>query len=138
MSYTLQAIVGVLPDLREALPDNVVVALEQGVGLIPLTDSLREAHDIPFLAFGEELVTDGLSSLVRPLKKGAYLEAEYFGGQGNQASVIWEDGSLVFGPIRAADAINQALRLFGVEKKDCLDEFEALGLGRHRSTEKRK
>jgi hypothetical protein len=74
----------------------------------------------------------------------AYLEAEFFGGYGIQASVIWEGGEIVLGPLiekeeaglRCTDAaISQALRRLGVEKEeDAFDEFDTVDLGRRRHT----
>lgn len=44
----------------------------------------------------------------------AYLEAEIFGGVGLQAYVLFRDGTMLGAPVRAVDAINQALRHLGV------------------------
>jgi hypothetical protein len=65
----------------------------------------------------------------------AYIEAEVFGGSGTQASVIFTNGVQVGQPIVDHDAISQALRNLGVTKGSAIDEFEAVGLGRHRNTE---
>jgi len=64
-----------------------------------------------------------------------YIVAEYFGGCGDQFSIIWSDGEIVFGPLRQPDAINQALRRFGVNADQGKDEFDSVGLGRHRHTD---
>jgi hypothetical protein len=81
----------------------------------------------------------------------AYIETEYFGGTGTQAAVAWQSGGVVFGPEQSKSewldgqftapplldkAINRAARLIGVDRGTALDEFAALGLGRHRSDEK--
>lgn len=65
----------------------------------------------------------------------AYIEAEVFGGSGSQASVISTNGVQVGHPIVDHDAINLALRNLCVIKGSAIDEFEAVGLGRHRDTE---
>ncbi len=66
----------------------------------------------------------------------AYVEAEYFGGVGGQSSVAWARGLRVLEPIHAADAINQALKILGVSVAGFAgDEFDAVGLGKHRETE---
>jgi hypothetical protein len=74
----------------------------------------------------------------------AYVEAEYFGGVGEQSVEVWDSGKVVLGPlslaekapIPAADTpISQALRRLGVTKGDYHDEFDAVGLGRHRDTD---
>jgi len=142
MAYTLQALIGDEACARSAAPSgSVVVALAQSKGLIPLTESVRKAHDISFLPLtdkGSDKVPQALHEHAARAKKIAYVEAEFFGGEGMQAAAIWEEGRLVFGPIAASDAINQALRMIGVAKNEHPDEFEALGLGRHRDTEKWK
>lgn len=63
-----------------------------------------------------------------------YLEADYFGGNGGQSAIAWSDGLRVVGPLHTEGAINQVLSFLGVRSgKDC-DEFDAVGLGRHRET----
>ena len=140
MAFTLQALIGDSAEVKRAAPvGSLIVALPQAKALCPLTKSVRSEHGISFLPLTEEGLDDvptAIEALVRQSKKIAYVEAEYFGGDGTQASAIWEEGRLVFGPLVASDAINQALRLLGVLKEKESDEFEALSLGRHRDTEK--
>ncbi|MFH8796006.1 hypothetical protein [Streptomyces sp. NPDC017941] len=73
----------------------------------------------------------------------AYVEAEYFGGAGTQTAQVWDDGKTVLGPLCMAEGeppptsgtpISQALRRLGAVKGDHVDEFSAVGLGRHRDT----
>lgn len=76
-----------------------------------------------------------------------YVETEYHGGTGAQAAIIWRYGKVLLGPIitvtednkpptpLADHAINRCLRQIGVSRGSALDEFDALGLGRHRSNE---
>ncbi len=65
----------------------------------------------------------------------AYVEAESFGGQGEQAALLAEDGKLVGEPNVFLNAINGALSFIGVKQGDAHDEFDAVGLGRERDTE---
>jgi hypothetical protein len=80
----------------------------------------------------------------------AYLEADLFGGAGSHAAIVWSDGEIVLGPLRTENkwegaefvgpptrenAFNRALRHLGVVPGDTEDEFDALTLGRHRSTD---
>ncbi len=63
----------------------------------------------------------------------AYVETEYFGGNGVQSAAVWERGAIAFGPKQAdVGPINEALRLLGVERTNAKDEFDTVGLGRHR------
>ncbi|WP_369166738.1 hypothetical protein AB5J49_02090 [Streptomyces sp. R28] len=74
----------------------------------------------------------------------AYVEAEYLGGVGEQQAAVWDDGTVVLGPVRveegrrfpaAGSPISQALRRLGVVASAGEDEFSAVGLGRHRDRE---
>ncbi|MEV2191868.1 hypothetical protein AB0I02_12855 [Streptomyces phaeochromogenes] len=71
----------------------------------------------------------------------AYVEADYFGGVGEQRAAVWADGALVLGPLdvparrrfsRAVSPISQALRRLGARRSLGEDEFDAVGLDRHR------
>lgn len=60
----------------------------------------------------------------------AYLETEYFGGDGAQTAIVWDEGKVVYGPcVRSEGTINAALRILGVEAKRGQDEFLTVGLG---------
>jgi hypothetical protein len=75
----------------------------------------------------------------------AYVEAEYFGGVGTQAAAVWDGGDLVLGPLVEPEGspaprgertpISQALRRLGADAAGHYDEFEAVGLHRHRHLE---
>jgi hypothetical protein len=69
--------------------------------------------------------------------KVMYFETEYFGGTGTQGAIVLERGSVLFGPrVAVRGPINAALALLGV--KVCLpalDEFDTIGLDRHRTTD---
>lgn len=71
----------------------------------------------------------------------AYVEAEYFGGVGTQAAAVWDARDLALGPLIEAEdplaaerpfPISQALRRLGVSAQGYVDEFEAVGLDKHR------
>ncbi|MFC7613506.1 hypothetical protein ACFQV2_07705 [Actinokineospora soli] len=82
--------------------------------------------------FGEALAA---CSALGPV---AYVEAEYFGGHGSQAAQVWDGGEAVLGPDvdpSAGTPISQALRRLGVARGPDGDEFDAVGLGRHRDPE---
>jgi len=155
MGHCIRGFIGRRDDLRRAadgLPGARVVALAAGFGFLPVTDRLADDREaVPFEDL--ERLTTRLcrwaeeESCLFPL---AYVETEYFGGHGWQAAVAWVGGRAVFGPLRTPDlreasklapiplrqrAINQAVRHVGVDRGAALDEFEALGLGRHRSNE---
>ncbi len=79
--------------------------------------------------------------LVQPLSRlsehsiAAYVEADFFGGRGDQRCVVWRKGSIVLEPLDDPNAINKALRRLSVRHRLFRDEFEAVGLNKHRSNE---
>ncbi len=142
MAYTLQAFIADEPVIRAAVPaDARAVRLPQGKAMIPLSDCMREAHDLPFLPLTDEgatAVPDGIAAIAETIArrgKLAYVEAEFFGGVGTQACVTWDAAGQPSQPIIDVHAINTALQFLGVGIGDHHDEFDALGLGRHRATD---
>jgi hypothetical protein len=151
--YELQAVIADGEVLRAASKEVAgarAVPLPQGLALMPMTgevvDALTGGGDGRALGFWR-LPTGFDQVLARWSTAGpiAYVEAEYFGGAGEAQAAVWADGVLV---LEAQDeptavlsggdisAVSQALQRLGVRKgRRDLDEFEAVGLGRHRSTE---
>lgn len=132
-----------------------IVSLRQQFALLPLTEDLfdelaitnddqQDARDDRFLYLCSRTIrTARLFSLTTPI---AYVETDYFGGIGSQGAVAWVNEELIFGPAVTTDkililgnpseaAINAALQKIGAVKGNSFDEFEALGLGTHRSNE---
>ncbi|MCI0708858.1 MAG: pentapeptide repeat-containing protein [Chloroflexi bacterium] len=71
----------------------------------------------------------------------AYIEAQYFGGNGSQSAIVWQDGMMIFAhPDNGVVArvpgrlgpINSALRLLDARTEAGNDEFETVGLGAFR------
>lgn len=152
MGYVLRALVGRRSVIEHACAraKGVLVDLPQGYALLPLMDDDYPVHgDTP-------IVDDTFYSLTHEVARLAvetshngpvgYLEVEFFGGTGQQASMVWRDGAVVLGPLLSDNeygqledpisewAVNKALRYLGVQQAE-RDEFDALGLGRHRATE---
>jgi hypothetical protein len=145
MAYTLQAIVGDAAVLAPVAGTLRCVALPRNLVLIPLTVAVRAEHgDIRSLPFtddtdeGPRVIPESLAALCRTLSargKVAYVEAEIFGGVGTQSVVLAEHGAVIRGPEVGESRINFALRFLGVSRGAAHDEFDAVGLGRHRDTE---
>jgi hypothetical protein len=152
MAYVLFGIVGDFDRLRSLscdLPGAVVAPLRQRLGLLPTTAEVFseltgvQRGDGPFIrmspAFAERL--EGWSRSGRI----AYLEAEFWAGDGTQAAALWEDGRQTWGPEHAwipAEPprrdwpINAVLaRLGAVVGQDAVDLFEAVGFGEERDME---
>lgn len=152
MGYDLQAVIAGREVLRAAsrdLPAARLASLGQGLSLMPMTDALFNSvaagSDAGALGFWrlpggfEETLADW--STAGPV---AYVEAEYFGGVGEQQAAVWDGGTIVLGPLHvqegepfppAGSAISQALRRLGVVASAGEDEFSAVGLDRHRHGE---
>lgn len=144
--YCLQGVIAAEPVLRqvtEAVDGARIVGLRQNLWLWPMSDEHVRALGRPDglggswrspAALGEYLAT---WSAAGPL---AYVEAEFFGGVGSQLAEVWENGTVVFGPVWVDDAdeppaegspISRALRRLGVVTNGG-DEFDAVDLGRER------
>jgi hypothetical protein len=136
-----------------------VVDLEvQGVCLIPLTEAVRavcQCSDTVLVTVeGFYELSAGIARRARELSQEwvvLYVHCEFFGGAGIHAAIAWDQERIVFGPRftqtpgqpaelhyqpagRPGMAINVALRALGVHAEDGRDEFDTLGLGRHRWT----
>lgn len=152
MGYELQAVIAGDEVLRVAsreVPGSQVVPLRQGLSLMPMTDEVFDAvtdgSDGGDLGFWR--LPGGFGTLLAQWSAAgpiAYVEAEYFGGVGEQRAAVWADGALELGPLdeptkkrfsRAVSPISQALRRLGARRSLGEDEFEAVGLDRHRNNE---
>ncbi|WP_330334724.1 hypothetical protein OHS33_36535 [Streptomyces sp. NBC_00536] len=150
--YCLQAAIAtesVLRELAGSTTEARIVPLGQDLWLFPMTDALFDAVTV---AEAPELdgfwkAPAGFDRLLSACSKAgpvAYVEADYFGGAGAQNALTWDAGKIVLGPLRLAEGepastagtpISQALRRLGAAKGNHVDEFAAVGLGRHRDTD---
>jgi hypothetical protein len=151
MGYSLEAVIATEPVLCElvgSVRQASIVPLGQRLSLLPMRDEFFDAVTVvgaPALdgfwkapaGFGNVLAACSARGPV------AYVEAEYFGGVGTQAALVWDSGAMVLGPLFEGEdeslpggsPISQALRRLGAVRGDHSDEFEAVGLGRHRDTD---
>ncbi|MFD7781684.1 hypothetical protein ACFV4Q_01000 [Streptomyces nojiriensis] len=149
MAYVLQAVIAgdeLLRDALRDLPAAKVALLGQGLSLAPMTgalfDAVADGTDVDHLGFRR--LPGGFDRLLAEWSVGgplAYVEAEYFGGVGEQHAAVWAGGAIVLGPLHvqegqpappAGSPISQALRRLGLLTIGAEDEFSAAGLGRHR------
>ncbi|MEU9189766.1 hypothetical protein AB0D14_35560 [Streptomyces sp. NPDC048484] len=152
MGYTLQAVIAGDELLRAAsrdVPGARVAPLRQGLSLMPMTDEVFDAITDGSAAgnLGFWRLPGGFETLLAQWSAAgpiAYVEAEYFGGVGEQRAAVWADGALVLGPLdaptkkwlsRTVSPISQALRQLRVRRSLGEDEFEAVGLDRHRNND---
>ncbi len=145
----------VLAAYRALTPLAHLFALTSGAEILvlPLDDDL---HDALHRAYGTGewrsqaplLSTGDMAFAAEASREGplACLETSYFGGSGQQAAIVWQNGEVVLGPSvmkrkdqeRRAPSlwpVNAALRTLGVAARDGEDEFQAFGLHFYRSNE---
>jgi hypothetical protein len=151
MAYEIQALIAraeVLVPHSAHGPDLHLVTLAQRLVLVPMSDQLHDRLAIPDgdrLGFWR-LPAGFAGVLVAWSATGpiAYVEAEFFGGVGEQRAAVWDQGELVLGPLFCSEGesipvagtpISQALRRVGATARGQVDEFAAVGMARHRHME---
>jgi hypothetical protein len=152
MAHCIHALIAprrVLEEARTAVPVAVVCPLPQDFALVPITDALDDALRTGAFAGGgaaEGVVAPAVAAFAAHLSRHGpvvYVATEYSGGQGGQDAVMWtlghevlELGDTAQDPASWPDSpISLALRRLGVVAADGQDEFDTLGLGRHRSND---
>lgn len=140
MAYSIQAFINEFQNSNLLKMDIPTVSLEQNFIMLPVNKMVREKFRISTLPLLEEKDNEisVISSFGCSISKGvkvAYIEAEFFGGVGMQASIVFENEKIVSEPQVSKNAINLALQYLRVSKLNFFDEFDALGLGKYRHTE---
>lgn len=154
MSLHLRALVAQRPVLEAAargLKDARLSALTDELFMLPLTapvDAQFSGAGAP--PFEGLKASAGLAqaaskaSMTGPI---AYVEADYKKGLDFQAAAVWSGGGVVGGPWVDGTAwdprepgtserpVNSALRLLGVGAGEYTDEWDAVALARHLTTE---
>jgi hypothetical protein len=149
--YCLEAVIAAeqsLIRLTSAIEEARLVSLGQDLALLPMTNAFIDTVTTP----GPAPRTDGFWKLPAGFEPTlaawsahapmAYVEAEFFGGTGEQHAQVWDNGAVVLGPLHLRESeplptgtpISWALCRLGVTKGNHHDEFDAIGLGRCRNT----
>jgi hypothetical protein len=135
------------------------VSLSAGLTMLPLTDEVLEhlgdadPNDDrikPNWILRRRVAT--LAERMSADRKVLYVFGETWGGSGTQEAVGWCEGRPFYGPTGTCDleadrepgyqvvphrnsAINDGLRAMGVQAAPGVDEYETIGLTRHRMTD---
>ena len=149
MAYMLTAVVAA-PAIAETvamrlLVETRCVPLTPELGLVPIGGVSGQNFDDDQPLVLEQPFPDWIAAVLEEASAAgpvAYMEAAFHGGSGEQASLVWDTGTIVLGPLVDLDVspspaapINQALRRLGVRTEPpAEDEFATVGLGRHRWT----
>lgn len=145
MGHSLQALILRAP-VEGAVPATAhLVRLSEDLVLLPVTDELfddavarfgggGDNHEAVFWKFSPALCALAMSLVGDRMY--AYIETDYFGGVGTQAAAVWKGREIVMAPEKAEiGPINGALSLLGVQRGPRLDQFDRIGLSRHRHME---
>jgi hypothetical protein len=154
--HWIQALVApkyVLENAGTAHPAAVVRLLPQNFCLVPITaafaaslqESGRLASD-PAVMPANEMPPGVCAFAAQASHRGPviFVATHIHGGTGGQHALVWERGEITLSLHEDEDtmsawpnsSISRALRHVGVVARPKEDEFDALGLGTHRSTDK--
>lgn len=152
--YELEAILARKETIERALNDFQqarIIRLPQDILMIPMVGRLLQELEIKYQGgtkvtepdiqqFSPSIHPDferlivGVDKFARYLSQRglvAYVEATFIGGYGGHATMLWENGEVVGSH---GDDINLVLRKLDVIATRDNDEFDTIGLGRHRTT----
>jgi hypothetical protein len=143
MGYYLEAFICKTQDadlITNRFTKAVSVELDDHLSMIPMTeelfDEINQLSSSPSIG-NFQYITENVEQKVLDsigVQRFAYVEAEYFGGEGGQMSIVWNNNEriqlLAFGDGR----INTVLKDFGVIARGGNDEFTMVGLLRQRHT----
>lgn len=142
MGYWLQAFVGRSKDItrfEKTFDLATIINLNQDISLIMLTEELFKqitdsAPGQPIEGF-EYLTINVERKVLEYLQNSefAYVEADYWGGEGSQSAIVWRKGERIMEIKQKQNAINSILHHFGVVAKKKKDEFDTLQFGKLRS-----
>jgi hypothetical protein len=159
VGYDLSAFVareGTFVQYRSLSEYVTVAPLNQGFELILYDDYLERGLKLENTQISEDhrdlWISQPILTWVSRLSYQtpiAFIRADFFGGNGMQSAALWQNGNLVFKPptngvmmgafyghLKSPEApINSVLRRLGVKTAPSQDEFEAIGLERHRHNE---
>ncbi|MDQ0060031.1 hypothetical protein [Paenibacillus harenae] len=110
--------------------------------LVPLTDELYDQVNMyqgiaepGYTYLTDKLFDFGTQLSIFVKSVAAYIEADYFGGHGNQSAIVWCNGKKIYEETEAKESINKAIRTMGTIKEHGKDEFETIGLNKYRRLE---
>ncbi|RTQ49185.1 hypothetical protein EJV47_13645 [Hymenobacter gummosus] len=139
MGHHISALVTASPaDQAQAARYELPCFLENGFTIIGLnawhSDYWAEQLGIPHRNYSDIILDNDVTRFfARALGLGRYalISTDYFGGTGEQYAAVYEGDQTIMPATRGG--INAALRLLGVQRQGWLDEFDTIGLGKHRS-----
>jgi len=144
MGYSLKAYLGKEENLNpilEKYSESKKVNLNEGISMIPMTDELfdeinemKPSSGISTFEFLTENIENKTIQIIEN-REVAYVESEFFGGQGGHIGIIWRNGKRDFLTESDKSSMNKILKRLGVNRTLLKDEFEKVGLAKNRHTE---
>jgi hypothetical protein len=152
--HSIQALIAsenVMSAAVRLVPALTPCPLPQGLVLTPVTEDVELALSAagftsPTSASAVAEIAPKVQAFAARLSEHGpvvYVGTDFFGGIGSQDAMVWTDGTLTLiiqqdedNPSAWPDSpISRALRSIGVNAEDGQDEFDAIGLGTHRSND---
>lgn len=130
--------------IREAWPELPQLRHSSGFSIFPVDCELIDSKITPLVTPRETndefmLLTPAFEDYLRRLSGGgilAYVETDYFGGNGGQGALVFADGSSLMAPEwDSSGTINRALELIGMPRPSIGDRFAAIGMEKVRDNE---
>ena len=142
LGYTLKAYIGkedcLIPILKK-FNKSKKVDLNSGISMIPMTDELFDEINQMENSSGIstfEFLTENLEQKTIEIignQELAYVESEFFGGQGGHIGILWRNGKRDILTEFDKSSMNNILKELGVNRTLLKDEFEITGLGENRN-----
>lgn len=149
MGHHIHGFVASYEGLRAAaqtLHGACVCRLGHGLGFVPLTEDRGDEDDLASEWEHMDRLSEPMAEWAAEHSRHiviAYIQTDYFAGTGGQDAIVWRDGHVDLAAMHTTNlhgeitplldgAINRALRRLGVKRGIDLDEFQAVGLYRHR------
>lgn len=118
-----------LKDQTKELTNAQVIPLAQGMAFLPMGSELYEE-----IWKFNRYPMKWLAKKFKPVPI-AWIETDYFGGFGEQSAILWKDGKKRRFRKRQGGNIDEAMKELGVVCEGDKDEFDTLGLCKHRLNE---
>jgi len=132
MTHHISGFIGPEDKLKEQTKDLTnaqVIPLAQGMAFLPLGselyDEVYKYNPQPMKWLAKKLGKDSI----------AWIETDYFGGAGEQSAITWIKGNKHRYRERYGGNIDNAMKALGVVCEGDKDEFDTLGLGKHRTND---
>ena len=139
MGHQISALIAKAPiDTEAARQFDLPVIIQNDFAIVGLdaahSDHWSEELGLENTDFSEMILDRPVThefALRLGMERYALIETDYFGGAGEQCAAVYHGSTIEMAATMGG--INAALKLLGVKRRFNMDEFDTIGLGRHRS-----